>query len=71
MIIVKANDQAARRFLEFFTAIIRGKNSRMVYHEAVFRFFTWYDEHELGTIADVEQLYIAAYIEGMKWTGVI
>jgi len=36
-IIADAGDQAARRFLEFFAATIRNKNTRMAYYRAVCR----------------------------------
>ncbi len=65
-IIADAGDRAARRFLEFFAATIRNKNTRMAYYRAVCRFFAWCDEHQLGGIADIEPLHVAAYIEGMQ-----
>jgi hypothetical protein len=37
-VIAEAGDQAARRFLEFFAATIRNKNTRMAYYRAVVRF---------------------------------
>jgi site-specific recombinase XerD len=65
-IIAHAGDHAARRFLEFFAATIRNKNTRMAYYRAVCRFFAWCDEHKLGGIDDIEPLHVAAYIEGMQ-----
>jgi hypothetical protein len=65
-IIADAGDQAARRFLEFFAATIRNKNTRMAYYRAVCRFFAWCDQHKLGAIADIEPLHVAAYIEAMQ-----
>jgi hypothetical protein len=65
-IVADAGDQAVRRFLEFFAATIRNKNTRMAYYRAVCRFFTWCDEHKLGGIADIEPLLVAAYIEAMQ-----
>ncbi len=38
-VIADAGDQAARRFLEFFAATIRNKNTRQAYYHAVVRFF--------------------------------
>jgi integrase/recombinase XerD len=38
-VIADAGDQAARRFLEFFAATIRNKNTRMAYYRAVCDFF--------------------------------
>ena len=65
-IIADAGDQAARRFLEFFAATIRNKNTRMAYCRACVRFFDWCDHHKLGTLADIEPLHVAAYIETMQ-----
>jgi site-specific recombinase XerD len=66
VIIADAGDHAARRFLEFFAATIRNKNTRMAYYHAVCRFFAWCDEHQLGGIADIEPLHVSAYIEAMQ-----
>ena len=38
-LIAAAGDKAARRFLEFFAAAIRNKNTRMAYYRAAERFF--------------------------------
>jgi site-specific recombinase XerD len=65
-IVADAGDRAARRFLEFFAATIRNKNTRMAYYRACCRFFAWCDEHQLGAIADIEPLHVAAYIETMQ-----
>ena len=37
-VIAEAGDQAARRFLEFFAATIRNKNTRQAYYHATVRF---------------------------------
>jgi integrase/recombinase XerD len=59
-VIAAAGDQAARRFLEFFAATIRNKNTRMAYYRAVCDFFSWCDRHRIGGIADIEPLHVAA-----------
>jgi site-specific recombinase XerD len=64
-VIAAAGDQAARRFLEFFAATIRNKNTRMAYYRAAERFFAWCDHHKVGEIADIEPLHVAAYVEAM------
>jgi site-specific recombinase XerD len=61
-IVAAAGDKAARRFLEFFAATIRNKNTRMAYYRAAARFFAWCDHHK---IADIEPLHVAAYVEGL------
>ena len=40
-VIADAGDQAARRFIEFFTANIRNPNTRAAYARAVMDFFGW------------------------------
>ena len=40
-VIGDAGDRAAKRFLEFFAATIRNKNTRMAYYRACVRFFDW------------------------------
>jgi integrase/recombinase XerD len=64
-IVADAGDHAARRFLEFFAATIRNKNTRMAYLHAVSRFFAWCEHHQLGQLADIEPLHVAAYIEAL------
>jgi site-specific recombinase XerD len=64
-IVADAGDHAARRFLEFFAATLRNKNTRTAYLHAVGRFFAWCDRHKLGQLADIEPLHVAAYIEAL------
>jgi site-specific recombinase XerD len=64
-VIAAAGDRAARRFLEFFAATIRNKNTRMAYYRACCRFFAWCDQHKIGEIADDEPLHVAAYVEAL------
>jgi site-specific recombinase XerD len=64
-VIAAAGDKAVRRFLEFFAATIRNKNTRMAYYRAAVRFFAWCDHHRVGEIADIEPLHVAAYVEAM------
>jgi site-specific recombinase XerD len=64
-IIADAGDRAAKRFLEFFAATIRNKNTRMAYYRACVRFFDWCDHHKVGALEEIEPLHVAAYIETM------
>src|SRR6202521_6062539 len=48
--------RASRRFIEFFTASIRNRNTRMAYARAVKQFFDWCDEHRLELHEYIEQL---------------
>jgi site-specific recombinase XerD len=65
-VIADAGDAAARRFLEFFAANIRNKNTRMAYYRAACQFFVWCDQHHVGEIAAIEPLHVAAYIENLQ-----
>ena len=65
-LVADAGEQAARRFLEFFAATIRNKNTRMAYYRAVVRFFTWCDHHQLTELVAIEPLHVAAYIEALQ-----
>ncbi|MGH7071988.1 MAG: tyrosine-type recombinase/integrase, partial [Acetobacteraceae bacterium] len=63
VIVGDAGEHAARRFLEFFAATIRNRNTRLAYYRAVTRFLAWCEHHEIGQLADIEPLHVAAYIE--------
>src|SRR5215217_6959519 len=65
-VIAEAGDRAARRFIEFFTATIRNRNTRLAYARAVTQFFDWCDQHQIGGIVDIEPVHVAAYIEGLQ-----
>jgi site-specific recombinase XerD len=64
-IVADAGDRAARRFLEFFDATIRNKNTRLAYLHAVGKFFASCEYHRIGQLADIEPLHVAAYIEAL------
>jgi site-specific recombinase XerD len=68
MMIANAGDHAARRFLEFFAAQIRNKNTRMAYYRATCHFFAWVEQHQIGELADIEPIHVAAYIEVLQTT---
>jgi integrase/recombinase XerD len=61
-LIVRAGHVAARRFVEFFAATIRNKNTRAAYAQAVQQFFRWCDRRglQLNTISPIA---VSAYIE--------
>jgi len=60
--IIVQGERTARRFIEFFTATIRNRNTRTAYARAVKQFFDWCEDHRLG-LDDIEPIAIAAYIE--------
>src|ERR1700726_1172851 len=59
----RAGDAAAWRFVEFFAATIRNRNTRAAYAQAVMQFFTWCEKHRVYTLEQVKPVVIAAYIE--------
>src|SRR5271167_1148214 len=65
-VIAGAGDHAARRFIEFFAATIRYKNTRMAYYRAACHFFAWVEDHSTGELADIEPIHVAAYIEVLQ-----
>jgi site-specific recombinase XerD len=60
-IIRAQGERAGRRFIEFFTAAIRNRNT-MAYARAVKRFVDWCEDHHLE-LDNIEPIAIAAYIE--------
>jgi site-specific recombinase XerD len=62
--IASAGDQ--RRFLEFFAAMIRNKNTRMAYYRAACNFFGWLEEHRIIELVDIEPIHVAAYVETLQ-----
>jgi len=61
--IARAGDPAALRFVEFFTATIRNKNTRAAYAEAIGQFFAWCERHRVRTLPQISPIVIATYIE--------
>ncbi len=61
-LIARARDKAAWRFIEFFVANIRNKNTRTACAEAVMQFFDWCESKRFG-LHDLRPALIAAYIE--------
>src|SRR5919199_122358 len=61
--ILRAGERASWRFIEFFTANIRNKNTRVAYAHAVTEFFTWCEARGILEIEQVKPVVVAAYIE--------
>ncbi|MBV9828867.1 MAG: site-specific integrase, partial [Alphaproteobacteria bacterium] len=66
--IAGAGEHAVRRFLEFFAATIRNKNTRMAYYRACCSFFAWLEQHGITELVDIEPLHVAAYVEALQDT---
>ncbi|MDQ3920177.1 MAG: site-specific integrase [Acidobacteriota bacterium] len=61
-VIVGAGESASRRFVEFFTANIRNRNTRMAYMRALGPFLSWCEARGL-TLRDIQPVHVAAYVE--------
>jgi site-specific recombinase XerD len=59
----RAGEAAAWRFIEFFTATIRNRNTRAAYAQAINQFFAWCEKHRVTTLEQIKPVVIAAYIE--------
>src|SRR3954451_1409726 len=64
-LIADAGENAARRFVEFFTANIENPNTRLAYAQAVGQFLRWADDHRL-TLRSIEPIAVAAYVQVLK-----
>src|SRR5205814_7571576 len=61
-LITRAGDDAAQRFVEFFAATIRNRNTRAAYAQGVGQFCSWCERRELE-LHDIGPVVVAAYIE--------
>ena len=62
-LIAAAGESAKVRFLEFFAANIRNRQTRRAYAQAMGEFLAWCEERRVASIADVKPLHVAAYVE--------
>ena len=62
-LVVAAGERASMRFLEFFTANIRNPHTRRAYARAAEEFLTWCGAAGLASIADVQPVHVATWIE--------
>ncbi len=62
-LIVAAGEKACLRFLEFFGANIRNPHTRRAYGRAVADFLAWCDDQGVPSVAAVQPLHVAAWIE--------
>jgi len=61
-VIADAGEGASRRFVEFFTANIRNKNTRMAYMRALGPFLSWCEGRGLP-LRYIQPVHVAAYVE--------
>jgi site-specific recombinase XerC len=62
-LIAAAGERAQERFIEFFTANIRNRNTRRAYAQAVTEFLTWCEDRRVPSITSVQPVHVAGYIE--------
>ena len=62
-LIAAAGERACIRFLEFFASTIRNPHTRRAYARAVGSFLTWCGDAGVPSIAAVQPLHVAAWIE--------
>jgi integrase/recombinase XerD len=60
-LVADAGEDAARRFLEFFAATIRNKNTR-----AVRQFFAWCERRHVDALKRIEPIHVALYVEQLS-----
>lgn len=61
-IVADQGERAATRFVEFFTANIRNRNTRRAYGNAVTDFFAWCERFRLE-LTSIQPVHVAAYVE--------
>lgn len=64
-LVTAAGDRAGVRFLEFFAAQIRNPHTRRAYARAVGGFMDWCESMGLTSLAAVQPLHVATWIEGL------
>ena len=62
-LVAAAGVRAQERFVEFFTANIRNRNTRRAYAQAVAEFLAWCEDRGVPSITAVQPLHVAGYIE--------
>jgi site-specific recombinase XerD len=62
-LIAASGDRASLRFLEFFAANIRNPHTRRAYGRAVAEFLAWCDDQGVPSVAAVQPLHVASWIE--------
>ena len=64
-LIASADETARRRFLEFFAVTIRNPHTRRAYARAAGDFLAWCEARGVASLAGVQPLHVAAWIEAL------
>lgn len=67
-LISAAGQAAGERFIEYFTANIRNKNTRAAYHRCVSNFFDWCELRKLAALSSIKPVHVAAFVEELGKT---
>ena len=63
-IVTACGERAGIRFLEFFASTLRNPHTRRAYARAVANFLAWCEDHGVSSIAAIQPLHVAAWVEG-------
>jgi site-specific recombinase XerC len=63
LLVAAAGERASMRFLEFFAANIRNPHTRRAYYRAAKEFLTWCADAGVSTVAAVQPLHVATWVE--------
>ena len=64
-LVAAAGKSASTCFLEFFASTMCNPHTRRAFARAVMDFLAWCEEHAVSSIAEVQPLHVAAWIEGL------
>jgi hypothetical protein len=62
-LVAAAGEHASMRFLEFFAANIRNPHTRRAYYRAATEFLAWCGDAGVRSIAGIQPIHVAAWIE--------
>jgi integrase/recombinase XerD len=68
-LVAAAGPKASRRFVEFFTANIRNKNTREAYHRNITAFLAWCEAEANIALDMIEPMVVAAYVKKLLKDG--
>jgi integrase/recombinase XerD len=68
-LIADAGERASRRFIQFFTANIRNRNTREAYSRNINAFLAWCADEARVALDMIEPVAVAAYIEKLLRDG--
>ena len=63
VLVENSGEEACHRFLEYFVAQIRNKNTREAYRRAVYQFMDWCVVQGATTLKEISYMHVSAYIE--------